>query len=127
MCLSETWLDDNVSNLEIHISNYCIQRKDRNRHGGGVCIYISQDLSYNERVYLNHEHLEATWIELLLSTEHRIKITFIVFSTLYVLLVINFIILRPFYLFLLYKCLKSFKYMFNFNRMISEYTIGLHF
>ena len=66
MCLSETWLDDNVSDLEIHISNYCIQRKDRNRHGGGVCIYISQDLSYNERVYLNHEHLEATWIELLL-------------------------------------------------------------
>jgi len=66
ICLTETWLDDSVPDLEIFIDNYCVKRKDRNRHGGGVCIYFRKDRSFNSRQDLVHEDLEATWIELLL-------------------------------------------------------------
>lgn len=49
ICVSETWLDYSVPDSEVNISNYCIQRRDRNRQGGGVCTYIRKDLSYNTR------------------------------------------------------------------------------
>ena len=32
---------------EIDIDNYKIIRCDRNRHGGGVACYITNDISYN--------------------------------------------------------------------------------
>ena len=47
VCIVETWLDDTVTNCELSIPNYQIVRLDRNRHGGGVMLYIRDDLSYN--------------------------------------------------------------------------------
>ena len=41
--ISESWLDDSIFDSEIQIDNYNITRKDRNRHGGGVCFYIRRD------------------------------------------------------------------------------------
>lgn len=64
--ISETWLDDTVPDADVFIDKYCIQRKDRYRHGGGVCIYIGQDLAFNQQSELDHGQLEATWVELLL-------------------------------------------------------------
>ncbi|XP_052224879.1 uncharacterized protein LOC127840502 [Dreissena polymorpha] len=64
--ISETWLDSSVPDSEISIENYCIERRDRNRHGGGVCIFIRKDLSYNSRDDLKREDLEAIFIELFL-------------------------------------------------------------
>ena len=66
ICISESWLNDSVPDAEVHIDNYCLQRKDRNRHGGGVCIYIRSDLSFNIRSDLYHDDLEAIWIDLFL-------------------------------------------------------------
>ena len=66
ICLTETWLDDSVPDAEVHIDKYLIQRRDRNRHGGGVLIYIRSDLSFNKRSDLDHVDIEATWLELLL-------------------------------------------------------------
>ena len=66
ICLSETWLDDSVTDNEIALPNYSIVRKDRNRHGGGVCLYIRSDLSFNVRSDLHTSTLEAVWIDLLL-------------------------------------------------------------
>ena len=66
ICISETWLDISVPDSEIAIHNYYIQRRDRNRHGGGVCIYVRKDLSFNIRNDLDHTELEAKWIELFL-------------------------------------------------------------
>ena len=40
ICISETWLDDSITNAEIDLPGYTIERNDRNRHGGGVCLYI---------------------------------------------------------------------------------------
>lgn len=40
IAVSKTWIDNSVTNSEISIEGYHILRKDRNRSGGGVCVYI---------------------------------------------------------------------------------------
>ena len=40
ICIVETWLSENISDSEISIENYQIVRLNRNRHGGGVLVYI---------------------------------------------------------------------------------------
>ena len=66
IAISETWLDDSVFDSELSILNYNIYRRDRNRHGGGVCLYIRSDIAFNTREDLQHQDLESLWIELLL-------------------------------------------------------------
>lgn len=56
--VTETWLDDSLENSEVSLPNYGIHRRDRNRNGGGVCLYIRHDLSFNPRPYLR-ERLEV--------------------------------------------------------------------
>ncbi len=46
-CLTETWLDSSVTNNEIKVDNSNVIRKDRNRQGGGVCIFIRSDINFN--------------------------------------------------------------------------------
>ena len=41
-------------------------RNDRNRDGGGVCIYVKSSLAFNQRVDLHDPKLEAVWVEILL-------------------------------------------------------------
>ena len=64
--ISETWLDNSIFDTELHIPNYNLFRRDRNRQGGGVCLYIRSDLAFNPRDDLLCDDLEALWIELLL-------------------------------------------------------------
>lgn len=40
VCIVETWLDVNILDSEILIANYSVVRSDRNRHGGGIVMYI---------------------------------------------------------------------------------------
>ena len=47
VCIVESWLDGDVSDEEISISGYSIVRLDRNRHGGGILIYIRSSLSFH--------------------------------------------------------------------------------
>ena len=47
MCLVETWLSGDVLDREVSIPNYTIVRLDRNRHGGGVAMYIQDSVAYN--------------------------------------------------------------------------------
>ena len=46
ICIVETWLSENISDSEVSIENYPIARLDRNRHGGGVLVYIHNSLSW---------------------------------------------------------------------------------
>ena len=62
--LSETHLDDTVSDAELKIDNYKLERVDRNRRGGGVCVYIIDNLTYIRRLDLESHELEALWIEI---------------------------------------------------------------
>ena len=44
---------------------YSVIRQDRNRNGGGVAIYIRNDIAFNPRHDLSVDGLEAVWVELL--------------------------------------------------------------
>ncbi len=43
--ITETWLDGSVTDSEVEIPGYSLQRRDRNRNGGGVCVYINSNIS----------------------------------------------------------------------------------
>ena len=62
--LNETMLDISISNHEIKINGYDIVRKDRNRHGGGVAIYIRNTINYSIRDDLTDENLETITLEI---------------------------------------------------------------
>ena len=40
ICIVETWLSADILDSEIKLTGYQLHRKDRNRHGGGVLIYV---------------------------------------------------------------------------------------
>jgi len=65
--INESKLDDTIKNELVNIAGYNIIRKDRNRHGGGVAMYIKEELNYSDRNDLVPEDLE------LLCTEVKFK------------------------------------------------------
>ena len=64
--ITETWLDNSVSDAEINIENYTDVRRDRNRNGGGVCVYIRNDFAFSVRSDLQTDNDEILFVELLL-------------------------------------------------------------
>ena len=40
ICVNETWLDNTVNDHEVELDGYDLVLKDRNRHGGGVAMFI---------------------------------------------------------------------------------------
>ena len=40
ICIVESWLSAEISDFEISLVGYAFYRLDRNRHGGGVIIYV---------------------------------------------------------------------------------------
>ena len=66
LAITESWLEESFTNESISIEGYNIARRDRTSHGGGVLMYIRQDLAYNIRTDLNNVNMEDIWIEILL-------------------------------------------------------------
>ena len=66
IALTETWIDNSVTNSEISIDGYTVLRKDRNRHGGGVCLYIKNNIAFNQRDDLNKDNIETLFVDILL-------------------------------------------------------------
>ena len=63
MCIVETWLNHSILDCELNVPHYCLIRLDRNRHGGGVLLYIREDLSYNI-AFTGPENLELLGVTL---------------------------------------------------------------
>ena len=59
MGICETFLDDNVADNEICIEGYNTVKKNRNRHGGGVILYIKEGIQYNEITNLAGSDVES--------------------------------------------------------------------
>jgi len=49
VAVTETWLDSSVTDQEVAVPGYSIERRDRNREGGGVALYIRNNIAYNRR------------------------------------------------------------------------------
>ena len=66
IALTETWLDDNFLDSELHLNDYNIFRRDRsNRRGGGVLLAIKDQISSIQRTDLETES-EMLALEILL-------------------------------------------------------------
>ena len=73
--VNETWLDESVSNDEINIDGFRVVRKDRNRNGGGIAIYIRNDLNFKVLEHISLNNLEA--LPLLIGTNHAKPFVFV--------------------------------------------------
>ena len=47
--ITESKVDNSISDSEVGIPGYCVLLCDRNRNGGGVAYYVKQDLCFNLR------------------------------------------------------------------------------
>ena len=56
ICIVESWLSAEILNCEVSIESYEILRLDRNRHGGGLVMYIHNSLS--AKVVLSGDNVE---------------------------------------------------------------------
>lgn len=64
LCISETWLDEGIKDSFVQISDFNVYRCDYGRRGGGVCIYVRNDLKVN-RIEVNIDRIvgvEDVWI-----------------------------------------------------------------
>ena len=75
VCIVESWLDDSITNNELCIENYVIIRADRNRHGGGVLIYVLDNLSFNV-IFPGSPNLELIIFSVTLAPPSPLKLTF---------------------------------------------------
>ena len=66
--ITETWLDDSVSNSEISIENYSVFRKDRrcvkDKNSGGVLLYVKSNLLPIVCDDLNEYSNESIWCKI---------------------------------------------------------------
>ena len=62
--INESKIDNSVTDSEISIPGYNVIRRDRNRYGGGVVVYIREVYSFKERSDLNSDDLEMICIEI---------------------------------------------------------------
>ena len=60
LAVNETRLDHTISSGEVAVSGYVLERKDRNRDGGGVALYIRNTINYERLFDLECDSLE--WI-----------------------------------------------------------------
>lgn len=47
ICIVETWLCPDIMDKELSIDNYYLVRLDRDRHGGGIAMYVKNHLSFS--------------------------------------------------------------------------------
>lgn len=65
VCIVESWLCNDISDNEIALPYYSSVRSDRNRHGGGILLYIKDNLPYNV-VFCGSPGLELVFISIFL-------------------------------------------------------------
>ena len=71
--VTETHLNNNISDDELLISGYRVERKDReNDPCGGTAIYIRDDIQWQRRNDLEVNGIECLWIELLIKQSRSI-------------------------------------------------------
>jgi hypothetical protein len=62
MCLQETKLNESHLDSTLNFTDYNLYRKDRNIHGGGVCIYVRT--KYNSSMVFNNKTCEIIGIKM---------------------------------------------------------------
>ena len=76
IALCETWLDSTIMDCELTLPNYCLFRRDRSRHGGGVAMYIHHSVLVRKVTHCDSYELLSAEIQdksglILLSVVYR--------------------------------------------------------
>ena len=69
IALVETKLDDTISQSIYKIPGYICEAKHRSRHGGGVILYIKEDIPYQRKKNLENKNLEHIACEAIVGSE----------------------------------------------------------
>ena len=73
LLLNETWLDENISDDELHLTGYNIIRRDRDSFGGDVAVYFDEHLQFNHKnMEADRPNIEVIWFELIPTKSKKI-------------------------------------------------------
>lgn len=64
LAITETHLDQTITNGQLELKGYNILRRDRNRRGGGLAIYLQEHLLFKVRDDLCVDGIEILWIQI---------------------------------------------------------------
>ncbi|CAF1136166.1 unnamed protein product [Didymodactylos carnosus] len=75
LCLTETWLDNTITDNDISFFEYHVPwRLDRNRHGGGCAIYVRTDFHAVRLIEFEEATFEIHAIRLTLMNQQHVTI-----------------------------------------------------
>ena len=74
IAITETWLDKSVTEGEVGIDGYTLQRNDRNRSGGVVCLYIQNRYAFTSMNIIDSDEYESLWINIFLPKTKPIQV-----------------------------------------------------
>lgn len=63
LCLSETFLNDTFKDGELSIEGYNLFRKDRSSFGGGLLVFVRNEIPCIRRTDIEDSTLESIWLE----------------------------------------------------------------
>ena len=63
LMISETKIDNSFPTMQFHIEGYCIYRLDRNEYGGGILVYVREDIP-SRFIPMPSSSIESFFIEL---------------------------------------------------------------
>ena len=69
ICVNETFLDETISDKDIELPGFQVFRNDRNRHGGGVAMYVHDSIAVKLVDDINTDDAELVCVEV----RHREK------------------------------------------------------
>ena len=68
--MTESELDDTIPSSVITFPGYHeALRRDRNRNGGGVLVYIAQNLIFCQKEQLQSDNFEHIWVDIRIRNE----------------------------------------------------------
>ncbi|XP_031556954.1 uncharacterized protein LOC116293638 [Actinia tenebrosa] len=65
LCINESRLDPSIPSSMVSIEGYDIHRSDRNRNGGGVCLYLKKGVNGKNRSDLTDDKVESLCFEIM--------------------------------------------------------------
>jgi len=76
--LCETFLNKEIQDSDLQIPNFnCIRRDRDSRKGGGIVVYIKDNIPFQHKLDLNTCSLESVWIEIMFPNTKSFLINFI--------------------------------------------------
>ena len=64
LAINETRLGRSIMDSDVSLNGYDLIRNDRNRNGGGVCIYIRNTIQYKIRDDISLNSIEAICLDI---------------------------------------------------------------